>query len=428
MGVFFKKIIIIFFVLNSCIHIESSTRRIVTGLKPLSRQSFGYNFYSTTPNSTTQSPKGLLPKAIADKNSSSSLLEWGVAGGTAGAAFTGYVMYKDYKDKQLPSIINPFDKPNFSQIVAYLKIALKDVKVAPNFDIQLVAYRLNTGNFYYNDIENIITNVKKSIKKKKLRFISMEDFQEAYYDLKFGIADDREAIDSRKNAYHEAGHAFAEAMLYGQISRIDYVAIKPRGDFGGFVNSFPLEQNVINIVRHFLEYKNGLVINFAGGVSQQYSSEKLKKLKKSDLKEFFNLEAVGSKFDKDSDAYFINLRSSMMAIILCYFEAMLSRDQEKIRNFWPYLKLFMSGQAVLICDNNVDFNKKRNEILEETFAKTVDLISQNQDAIKKLADVIYEERAISGQKVYDILDKPMPILSFEYDRIIDQIERYYDYR
>ena len=124
---------------------------------------------------------------------------------------------------------------------AILKIHARDKQLAEDVDLNSIAK--GTPGFAGADLENLMNEAALLAVRRKHRFITMEDCEEAILKVEMGPEKrSRKMSDKAKRltAYHESGHAIAGRYLKN-VDPVHYITIIPRGQAGGFTLFRPQE-------------------------------------------------------------------------------------------------------------------------------------------------------------------------------------------
>ena len=124
---------------------------------------------------------------------------------------------------------------------AILKIHSRDKQLAEDVDLNSIAK--GTPGFAGADLENLMNEAALLAVRRKHRFITMEDVDEAILKVQMGPEKkSRKMSDKarRLTAYHEAGHAVSGRYLK-HVDPVHYITIVPRGPAGGFTLFRPQE-------------------------------------------------------------------------------------------------------------------------------------------------------------------------------------------
>ncbi len=117
---------------------------------------------------------------------------------------------------------------------AILKIHARGKQLAEDVDLNSIAK--GTPGFSGADLENLMNEAALLAVRRRHRFVTMEDIDEAILKVQMGPEKKSRKMSSRAQrltAYHEAGHAVAGRFLE-HVDPVHYITIIPRGPAGGF--------------------------------------------------------------------------------------------------------------------------------------------------------------------------------------------------
>ena len=122
-----------------------------------------------------------------------------------------------------------------------LRIHSRDKHLAEDVDLNSIAK--GTPGFAGADLENLMNEAAILAVRRKERFISQADIDEAILKVQMGPEKkSRKMSDKARKltAYHESGHAIAGRFLE-HVDPVHYITIIPRGQAGGFTLFRPQE-------------------------------------------------------------------------------------------------------------------------------------------------------------------------------------------
>ena len=131
--------------------------------------------------------------------------------------------------------------PDIKGREAILKIHARGKVLAEDVDLNSIAK--GTPGFSGADLENLMNEAALLAVRRKHRFITTEDCEEAILKVEMGPEKrSRKMSDKAKRltAYHESGHAIAGRYLKN-VDPVHYITIIPRGQAGGFTLFRPQE-------------------------------------------------------------------------------------------------------------------------------------------------------------------------------------------
>jgi cell division protease FtsH len=152
-----------------------------------------------------------------------------------------------------PALLRPgrFDrqvlvaKPDIRGREDILRIHVKNVKVAENVDLKVVAAR--TAGFAGADLANLVNEAALLAARRDKSAVDMTDFDEAIDRVIAGLEKKRVMSDKERRivAYHESGHAIVATVLPG-LDPVHKISIIGRG-FGalGYTMQLPLEDRYL---------------------------------------------------------------------------------------------------------------------------------------------------------------------------------------
>ncbi|MCR5663341.1 MAG: ATP-dependent zinc metalloprotease FtsH [Oscillospiraceae bacterium] len=124
---------------------------------------------------------------------------------------------------------------------AILKIHARNKQLAE--DVNLNSIARGTAGFSGADLENLMNEASLLAVRRRHRFITMEDVEEAILKVEMGPEKKSRKVSEkarRLTAYHESGHAVAAKFLE-HVDPVHYITIVPRGQAGGFTLMRPNE-------------------------------------------------------------------------------------------------------------------------------------------------------------------------------------------
>ncbi len=131
--------------------------------------------------------------------------------------------------------------PDIKGREAILKIHSRDKQLADDVDLNSIAR--GTPGFSGADLENLMNEAALLAVRRKHRFVTMEDVEEAILKVEMGPEKKSRKVSDkarRLTAYHESGHAVAARFLR-HVDPVHYITIIPRGMAGGFTLYRPNE-------------------------------------------------------------------------------------------------------------------------------------------------------------------------------------------
>ena len=157
--------------------------------------------------------------------------------------------------------------PDIKGREAILKIHSRDKQLADDVDLNSIAK--GTPGFAGADLENLMNEAALLAVRRRHRFITQEDIDEAILKVQMGPEKKSRKMSERARrltAYHESGHAVA-ARFCQHVDPVHYITIIPRGPAGGFTLFRP-QEDVENFTSRSEMYEN-IVVALGGRVSER---------------------------------------------------------------------------------------------------------------------------------------------------------------
>jgi cell division protease FtsH len=172
------------------------------------------------------------------------------------------------------------DKPDVKGREEVLRIHTRQVKLAPEIDLKIVAAR--TAGFAGADLANLVNEAALLAARKDKTSVEMADFEEAIDRLIAGL--EKKRVMSRKEreivAYHESGHAIVATLIPG-MDPVHKISIVQRG-FGalGYTMQLPLEDRYLMQRRDLL---NQLAVLLGGRTAEEIALDEISTGAQNDL-------------------------------------------------------------------------------------------------------------------------------------------------
>ncbi|OGY67794.1 MAG: hypothetical protein A3H63_00910 [Candidatus Harrisonbacteria bacterium RIFCSPLOWO2_02_FULL_45_10c] len=129
--------------------------------------------------------------------------------------------------------------PDVAGRKAILEVHVKNVKLAPAVDLEIVAK--DTAGMVGADLQNVVNEATLFATRKKKSAVEQSDFSEAVDKVTMGA--ERKSMrlsekEKKLTAYHEAGHALV-ALLTKDANPLHKITIIPRGQALGYTKQLP---------------------------------------------------------------------------------------------------------------------------------------------------------------------------------------------
>jgi len=281
--------------------------------------------------------------------------------------------------------------PDLKDREEILRVHARTVKFSPKVDLMVIARR--TPGFVGADLANLINEAALLAARKSKEFVEMPDLEEAIDRVIAGPQRKSRMISDREKkiiAYHESGHTLVAKLTPGS-DPVHKVSIIPRGPALGYTLQLPLEDKFLTTR---LEINGRLAVLLGGRVAEEMVFNEITTGAQNDLSkatdiahkmvtEFGMSERIGSISLKRPDE-----------------EIFLGRDFNREPRF--------SDKTSEIIDEEV------KRIIEEAKKNAEQVLRENQDKLKTLAERLIEKEILDADEVERIFKgepEPVPALA-----------------
>ena len=270
------------------------------------------------------------------------------------------------------------DKPDLKGRIDTLKVHSKDVKMDETVDLEAIA--LATSGAVGSDLANMINEAAITAVKHGRKVVSQADLFEAVEVVLVGKEKkDRimNAEERRIVSYHEVGHALVSA-LQKDSEPVQKITIVPRTMGAlGYVMQTPEEEKYLN-TKSELE---AMLVEFLAG----RAAEEL----------VFDTVTTGASNDIERATQLA--RSMVTQYGMSEHFGLMGLESVQHR--------YLDGRAVLTCGEATaaDIDNEVMKMLKNAYAEAKKLLSENREALDKIADYLIERETITGKEFMEIL-------------------------
>ncbi|MCD8123883.1 MAG: ATP-dependent zinc metalloprotease FtsH [Lachnospiraceae bacterium] len=270
------------------------------------------------------------------------------------------------------------DKPDLKGRVAVLQVHAKNVHMDDSVNLEEIA--LVTSGAVGSDLANMINEAAILAVKNKRRYVTQADLFEsvevviAGKEKKDRIMNDR---DKRMVAYHEVGHALVTA-LQKDADPVQKITIVPRtmGSLG-YVMQTPEEEKFL-MTKAELEAE--LVTLMAGRAAEEI---------------FFDSVSTGASNDIEKAT------KTARAMVTRYGMS----EEFGLMGLETVEGQYLDGRAVLNCGDATaaKIDDVVEEMLKIAYEKAKQILSENKDAMHRIADYLIKQETITGKEFMKLL-------------------------
>jgi len=270
------------------------------------------------------------------------------------------------------------EKPDLKGREDILKVHIKNVKMAPDIDLHEIA--LATSGAVGADLANMVNEAALRAVRLKRNAVIQEDLMEAVEVIIAGKEKkDRILSDKEKKivAYHEIGHALATA-LQKNTDPVQKITIVPRTMGAlGYTMQMPEEEHYLMSKDEILDE---LTVLLAGRAAEEI---------------VFNTKTTGAANDIERANELARAMIAQYGMSDKFGMASLEKVQSK----------YLDGRNVPNCSEATMtlLDEEIIKVLKEAHEKATKLLTENMQALHKLADFLIEKETITGEQFMKIL-------------------------
>lgn len=269
------------------------------------------------------------------------------------------------------------DKPDLKGRVNILKVHSKDVHLDETVDLEAIA--LATSGAVGSDLANMINEAAILAVKAGRNMVSQKDLFEAVEVVLVG-KEKKDRILSKEErrivSYHEVGHALVSA-LQKDSEPVHKITIVPRTMGAlGYVMNVPEEEKYLNTEK---EIRAMLVEFVAGRAAEEIVFDTVTTGAANDIEKATRIaRAMVTQYGMSPKFGLIGL--------------------ETVEN------QYLSGRTVLNCSDEMaaEVDREVMQILKDSYAEAKRLLTENREALDKIAAFLIEKETITGKEFMEI--------------------------
>lgn len=274
------------------------------------------------------------------------------------------------------------DRPDIKGREEILKVHIRDVKMAKNIDLKVIAAR--TPGFVGADLANLVNEAALLSARKGKTSVDKEEFEEAIDRVVAGLEKKKRVMSKREKeivAYHETGHALMAEFLK-TTDPVHKISIIPRGIAAlGYTLQLPTEDRYLMTRQELLDR---LCVLLGGRVAEEIVFEEISTgaqndlaratdIAKSMVKEYGMSEKLGHMtFEKERRPLFLDISPSLGG------------------------KDYSEATA-----KDIDAEVKR--IIEESYTRVRALLTEKRTSLERVARTLLDKESIDGEELRRLL-------------------------
>ena len=287
-----------------------------------------------------------------------------------------------------PALLRPgrFDRqitvnlPDILGREAILKVHARNVKLAPNVDLAVLAR--GTPGYSGAELANLLNEAALLAARANKKSITMSELEEARDKVRWGRERRSLAMsdeDKKITAWHEAGHALVNVVLE-HTHPLHKVTIIPRGQSLGSTMSLP-EQDILN--RGKKEMEDMIAVTMGGRIAEEMVSHD------------FSTGAAGD----------IQQATNIARAMVCQFgmSEKLGMVQYGEDNDYVFLGKEMIRSKDYSESTAQDIDREVKRLIDEGFKRATDIITEKRSELEVIATSLLEHETLDGAQVAEIV-------------------------
>jgi cell division protease FtsH len=287
-----------------------------------------------------------------------------------------------------PALLRPgrFDRqvtvnlPDVRGREAILKVHAKNVKLAPNVDLSVIAR--GTPGYSGAELANLLNEAALLAARTGKKSVEQPELEEARDKVRWGRERRSMAMsdeEKKATAWHEAGHALVNVLLK-HTHPLHKVTIIPRGRALGVTMSLPKE-DMLNMKKK--QAIDTIIMTMAGRIAEEYVTDDISSGASMDIQQATHLAKAMVMHWGMSDTLGNVLYGEAQEYVF------LGRDMMRSKDY---------SEATA---QEIDAEVKR--IVEGAFQTAKKLIEDNRDKLELVANGLLEYETLDGTQVADIV-------------------------
>jgi cell division protease FtsH len=276
------------------------------------------------------------------------------------------------------------DRPDIKGREEILKVHVKEVKLASNIDLSVIAAR--TPGFVGADLANLINEAALLAARKGKSSVTMEDFEEAIDRVVAGL-EKRKRVMSKKEkeivAYHETGHALMAESLEG-ADPVHKISIIPRGISAlGYTMQLPTEDRYLMTKGELIDR---MCVLLGGRIAEEIIFGEISTGAQNDLARATDIaRSMVKQYGMSEKLGHMTFEQERKPLFLDVAPGSGTKDY--------------SEETAREIDNEV------RAIIEHSYMKVKDTLTQKRDLLELVARTLLEKESIDGDDLRKMLNE-----------------------
>lgn len=267
------------------------------------------------------------------------------------------------------------DRPDIKGREAILKVHIKEVKLAENVNLDVIAAR--TPGFVGADLANVINEAALLAARREKKAVEMGDLEEAIDRVVSGLEKKSRVMTKKEKemtAYHEAGHALVATFL-PNATPVHKVSIIPRGFALGVTMFLPTEDRYLMTKPELLDQ---IGTALGGRVAEELTFKEISSGARDDLRRATEI-------------------ARMMVTEYGMSEKLgLVTFENTYRS--PFLDGYSSTEGAYSDTTAYQIDGEVKHIIDETYLRVRQILEARLEILRELAQVLLEKEVIERKE------------------------------
>ncbi|MCL2683830.1 MAG: ATP-dependent zinc metalloprotease FtsH [Synergistaceae bacterium] len=276
------------------------------------------------------------------------------------------------------------DRPDVNGRFDILKVHVKDKKIGPDVDLNVIARR--TPGFVGADIANLVNEAALLAGRRSKEMLGMPEFEEAIDRVMAGPERKSRVISKKEReiiAYHEVGHALVARMIPGS-DPVHKISIIPRGHMAlGYTLQVPEEDRFLISKK---ELMNRICVLLGGRVTESIKFGDVTSGAQNDL------ERATQTARQMVTQLGMSDRLGPVTLGKKHHEVFLGRDIMEDRNY--------SEEIACAIDQEV------RRIIDECMERVQVILNENFSKVDEISNILLEKEILEGAEFNRLLGFP----------------------
>ncbi|OPY04079.1 MAG: ATP-dependent zinc metalloprotease FtsH 4 [Syntrophorhabdus sp. PtaB.Bin184] len=274
------------------------------------------------------------------------------------------------------------DRPDIKGREEILKVHVKEVKLARNIDLSVIAAR--TPGFVGADLANLINEAALLAARKGKSSVTMEEFEEAIDRVVAGLEKKKKVMSKKEKeivAYHETGHALMAESLEG-ADPVHKISIIPRGISAlGYTMQLPTEDRYLMTKSELIDR---MCVLLGGRIAEEIIFSEISTGAQNDLARATDIaRSMVKQYGMSEKLGHMTFEQERKPLFLDIAPGSGTKDY--------------SEETAREIDNEV------KAIIEHSYIKVKDTLTKKRDLLELVARTLLEKESIDGDELRNML-------------------------